>query len=365
MSKDASTIIELIFNYITKIQAAQSHEEILILLADMGRALADADRCTVWVVDQKHSKIWTKVAQGIDKITLDLHSGLVGHSIVNQEQLIINDVYADPRFNQEVDKRTGYKTTNMMVIPMFTNEHTVIGAFQVVNKETGNFDDRDLERLTLAASYAAESLESALLAEENDATQKELIYLMSEAVEKRSKETGNHIKRVAKYSKLLAIAYGLSQKEADDLEFASPMHDIGKIGIPDAILNKPGKLDFEEFEKMKTHAQLGHDILASSSRGTLKIAAIVAYEHHEKYNGKGYPQGLKGEEIHIFGRITALADVFDALGSDRCYKKAWPLEKILEMFKEERGEHFDPVLMDLFFENLDEIIQIRDQFQDK
>jgi len=130
-------------------------------------------------------------------------------------------------------------------------------------------------------------------------------------------------------------------------------------------LNKPGRFSDEEFEKMKEHAQLGYEMLKGSHRPLLKAASIVAYEHHEKYNGTGYPRGLKGEEIHIYGRITALADVFDALGGDRVYKKAWPDEKIFALIKEERGKHFDPQLVDLFFEYLEQFLEVRDQLQDR
>ena len=196
-------------------------------------------------------------------------------------------------------------------------------------------------------------------------TQKEVVFTMGSIGESRSKETGNHVKRVAEYSQLLAIYYGLSQKEAEMLKQASPMHDIGKVAIPDAILNKPGRFDEAERKIMDTHAALGYEMLKHSNRPLLKTAAIVAHEHHEKWDGTGYPRGLSGEEIHIYGRITALADVFDALGSDRCYKKAWDDEKIFNLFKEEKGKHFDPKLIDIFFEHLDEFLKIRDSLKDK
>ncbi len=182
--------------------------------------------------------------------------------------------------------------------------------------------------------------------------------------ESRSKETGNHVKRVAEYSKIIALHYGLNEEEAELLKQASPMHDIGKVAIPDAILNKPGKFTDDEFEQMKRHAELGYEMLKSSNRSLLKAAAIVAYEHHEKWDGSGYPRRLKGEAIHIYGRITALADVFDALGSDRVYKKAWDNEQIFQLFKEERGKHFDPKLIDIFFENLDAFLHVKERFKD-
>ncbi len=199
---------------------------------------------------------------------------------------------------------------------------------------------------------------------EIEETQKEIIYRMGEIGETRSNETGNHVKRVALYSKLLAELYGLEDEDIDLLFTASPMHDIGKVGIPDAILKKPSSLTQEEFQIMKTHAQAGYNILKCSKRKVLKAAAIVAMQHHEKWNGKGYPQGLKEDEIHIYGRITSIADVFDALGSDRCYKKAWKNQDIFDYLKDEREQSFDPELIDLFLENKEDFIAIRDKFKD-
>ncbi len=195
-------------------------------------------------------------------------------------------------------------------------------------------------------------------------TLKEVVFTMGAIGEIRSKETGNHVKRVAEYSRLLAQYYGLGREECELLKEASPMHDIGKIAIPDVVLNKPGILNDEERKVMDEHAQLGYEMLNHSQRPLLKAAAIVAYEHHEHYDGTGYPRGLKGEQIHIYGRITTLADVFDALGSDRVYKKAWRDEEIWEYFRAEKGKQFDPVLVDLFFEHLDTFLKIRDTFQD-
>ena len=195
--------------------------------------------------------------------------------------------------------------------------------------------------------------------------QREIIFTMGMMGEKRSKETGNHVKRVAEYSYLLAKLYGLSEDEANLIKEASPLHDLGKVAIPDSILNKPGKLTPKEFEIMKRHAQFGYDILKSSNTPIIKAAAIIAHQHHEKYNGKGYPQGLKGDEIHIYGAIVAIADVFDALGSNRVYKKAWDDERIINLFIEETGEHFHPVLANLFLANFEKFTAIRDRFKDE
>ena len=200
------------------------------------------------------------------------------------------------------------------------------------------------------------------LNEEIISTQKEVVFTMGAIGEARSQETGDHVKRVAEYSSLLGKLCGLDEEKCELLKQASPMHDIGKVAIPDNILNKPGKLTSDEFEIMKKHAELGYEMLKHSKRPILKASAEVAYTHHEKYDGSGYPHGLKAKDIPIYGRITAIADVFDALGHDRVYKEAWKMEDILEYFKKESGKHFDPELINLFFENLDEFIKIRDEY---
>ena len=244
----------------------------------------------------------------------------------------------------------------------------LVKAGKYTNTQTINRPD-ELGEISFAIKDMSKSIKEGIQQIENlhgeiTNTQKEIIYTMGEIAETRSKETGNHVKRVAEYSYLLAIKVGLSEEEANILKLASPMHDIGKVGIPDNILNKPGKLTYEEFEIMKTHAQLGFEMLRHSKKPILQAAAIVSREHHEKYNGLGYPRSLKKEEIHIFARITAIADVFDALGSDRVYKKAWADEKIIKLFNDEKGKHFDPNIVDLFLENIDEVYKIRSMFKD-
>jgi len=196
-------------------------------------------------------------------------------------------------------------------------------------------------------------------------TQKEILITMGTVAEMHSEETGNHVKRVAKYSELFARYYGLSKVEIKRVKDASSLHDIGKIAIPDYILNKAGELNKEEFEIMKGHTLLGYNMLKHSNKSLLKAAATIAYEHHEKYDGSGYPRGLKGEDIHIYGRILALADVFDALGSDRVYKKAWDDERIFALLREESGRHFDPKLIDIFFDHIDDFLKIRAMFSDR
>ena len=235
--------------------------------------------------------------------------------------------------------------------------------FLYVSKGT-RLELTDHQLLSYFSHNIAIAYENISLRELMRDSQRELSYILGEAVEKRSKETGSHVKRVANYSYLLAIHSGLAEYDAEVIKLASPLHDLGKIAIPDNILNKPGKHDADEWAIMQQHAELGYQILHRSSNEILQMGAIIARQHHEKWNGKGYPQGLSGEDIHIAGRITALADVFDALGSDRCYKKAWPLEQIIELIRNERGQHFDPALADILLNNLDAFIAIRDAYPD-
>jgi len=195
-------------------------------------------------------------------------------------------------------------------------------------------------------------------------TQTEVVLRLGEVVESRSKETAYHVIRVAEYSYLLARAMGLDEQEALVIKLASPMHDVGKIGIPDSVLLKPGPLTPEEYAVIKTHTDIGRKILGGSERILLKEAAVIAYTHHERWDGAGYPCGLAGEDIPRSGRITALADVFDALSCDRVYKKAWPRDRVLGFIAEERGRMFDPGLVDALLERQGEILLIQDRYRD-
>ncbi|MCG8530334.1 MAG: HD domain-containing protein [Desulfovibrionales bacterium] len=193
-------------------------------------------------------------------------------------------------------------------------------------------------------------------------TQREIVSTLGEVIEARSHETGGHVKRVAKVSRFLGNKLGIDEDHLDLLEAASPMHDVGKIGIPESILHKPGKLTPEEFEQIKTHTSIGKEILNGSNRELLQIASDIAHQHHERWDGKGYPNGLKEKEISIYARITMVADVYDALSSKRCYKEAWPEEKVLSFIASERAKAFDPKLVDIFLSNVEAIRTIREQY---
>jgi len=227
-----------------------------------------------------------------------------------------------------------------------------------------DINNLDRQLIEVFGTNIGVAFDNQAMFEEVELTQREMIYRMSEAVESRSKETSNHVKRVALTCQYLARVFGMKEKEVEILYKAAPLHDIGKIAIPDHILNKPGKLTGDEWQKMKAHAQIGYDILSSSGLKVLSAGAIVAAEHHENWDGSGYPKGKKGQDIHIYGRIAAIADVFDALVNKRCYKPAWSIVKTMDFFREMTAVKFDPNLVELLFKHQDALMAIQDKYAD-
>ena len=222
--------------------------------------------------------------------------------------------------------------------------------------------DRDL--IAVLTGNIGIALDNVYLGQEIVETQKEVVLTLGEVVETRLHEAANHVARVAEISYHLARLWRMGDDEPELLRLASPMHDLGKIGIPDNILLKPGKLTEDEMRVMRTHSSIGHRLLCKSERPILQTASIIALQHHERWDGKGYPEGRSGEDIHIYGRITAVADVFDALLSRRCYKEPWDRDAVLKLVREERGRQFDPVLVDLLLSNIDLFIGIWEAMPD-
>jgi len=188
--------------------------------------------------------------------------------------------------------------------------------------------------------------------------ERETLLRLAKAGEYRDEDTGNHVLRMARYSRAIAEYLGLSKSDCDEIEYASPMHDIGKIGIPDYILLKPGHLSTSEWELMKQHTVIGHEILAESESRFIQTGSVIALSHHEKYDGTGYPYGISGEEIPLPARIVAVADVYDALRSTRPYKPSWPREDAIRYINEQSGKHFDPACVEAFVKQLESIHEI-------
>ncbi|AKU22717.1 DUF3369 domain-containing protein [Massilia sp. MB5] len=234
----------------------------------------------------------------------------------------------------------------------------------LVLKGVDEISEIDAKLLEVFCSGVAIAFDNILLNQEITDTQAELILRLGDVVESRSNEAGNHVRRMAEICQMLGQAGGLPDDETAVLTHAAPMHDIGKIATPDAVLLKPGKLDAAEWEIMKQHPAVGLSILDGSQRPILKAAAVIAHQHHEKYDGSGYPQGLKGENIHLYARIVAVADVFDALMHKRCYKDAWPVEQVIGHLREVAGHHLDPKYVELLIQNMDRALAINERFPD-
>ncbi len=220
--------------------------------------------------------------------------------------------------------------------------------------------DRDL--LNIFSLNIAAAFENLFLNKEIINTQKDVIFVLGEVIEARSGETGHHVRRVAESSRLMAEFLGLAPQDIELLWLSSPMHDLGKIGISDTILNKQEPLTVEEWNIIRKHPEVGSIILQGQEREVFQSGMTICLQHHEKWDGSGYPKGLKGEEIHLFARITALIDVFDALYHERAYKPAWPLDRILQLLADEKGRHFEPGLVDLFMDHLDDFIAIQARY---
>jgi putative two-component system response regulator len=300
--------------------------------------------------------------------------------LANDPDLLVVD-YMMPRLTGvELVRRLRAGKPDTPILMVTANSDTALrhealqcGVTDFLNKPVDNveFLARARNMLALRASHKTLANHAAQLADEVRkateavvARERETIFCLSKAAEHRDPETGAHILRMAHYSRLIARCLGLPDDEQELLLAAAPMHDIGKVGTPDLILLKPGRLDPEEMAVMKRHAVIGYEVLRGSSSPLLQAAAEIAHTHHEKFDGSGYPRGLAGEQIPLFGRIVAVADVFDALTSARPYKAAWSLERALQLLVEGRGNHFDPACVDAFMAAWDEVLEIRQRFQD-
>ena len=355
-------------------QNRQGLEKIINATADIFR-LQSMEQLVSGVLMQVMSII------GIDESAFYGHSSsFISHKNKKPEECNVNDMFiisGTGRFeamsNQPINQtlkpdviqhiNTAYKeqrsvfTDDSCIVYLRNNSLIYIDG----NKKLNTLEQSLLDIFSANVTVAFENVE---LNEEILETQKEVIFTLGSTTEFRSNETGNHIARVSEMSRKLAILAGLTVDDAELIRLASPMHDVGKIGIPDNILLKPEKLTDEEFEIMKTHTTIGYDLLKHSSRPIFQAAATIAYQHQEKWDGTGYPRGLSGMDIHVFGRIISIVDVFDALSSSRCYKDAWSAEKIKVYFNEQKNKHFDPELVDIFIDNFDSFTKFREQLGD-
>jgi putative nucleotidyltransferase with HDIG domain len=322
-----------------------------VTMEEVARIL-EADRCTVFLLDEERQELWSIVAMGIEKgkeIRFPADKGIAGYVAMTGEVLNIPDAYQDKRFNPEIDRKTGYRTRNMLTMPLKNKNKEIIGVFQVLNKKDGPFNREDEELLSAISQIVATAVENSILYEEQVASLNSFVETLSATLDTRDYITAGHSRRVTLYTLAICRQMGMGQECCEQLRYAALLHDIGKLGIPESVLFKKGRLTEQEYEEIKKHPAVTRQILESIRfPRKLKKVPDIASTHHEKLNGQGYPQGLKGEEIPLGGRVLALADVFDALTSHRQYRDREPLEKVWGIIERERDQAFDGEIMDVF-----------------
>ncbi len=346
------------------VAAETSLDTLLGIIAEEVRNILSADRCSVFLVDFYKGELWTKIALGMEEkvLRIPIGQGIAGFVARTGSAVNIRDAYKDTRFAQDLDRITGYQTRSVLAVPLRGRDGKALGVFEVLNKAKGSFTEEDEGLLRILATMAATFIENATLYDDLRRSHLETIYRMALVAEYRDQEdTGRHLRRMSRFSGILAEGLGLSFLEAEDIRYAAPLHDIGKIAIPDAILRKPAKLTPEEFEEMKKHTIYGAKMLANAESRLLRLAAKIAVGHHEWWDGTGYPYALKGEAIPLEARIVTVADVFDALSSKRVYKGEWTVEDALKYIRESVGKQFDPKVVAVLVEKFAEILEARDE----
>jgi len=342
-------------------------DALLRLIAEATVTMVGSERATIYIVDQARQELWSRVAtgKGVGELRFPIGVGIAGTVAQTGETISIPDAYADPRFNDESDKRTGFRTRNLLALAMTDHDGAVIGVFQAINKKDGDFTTEDETTLRALASSAAVAVENAQLVTAQKRLWLSLIETLATTVDARDQQTAGHSKRVTRYAAVIGAEAGLSDEDLERLQAAALLHDYGKIAVRDRFLQKPGKLDEAEFAYMKAHAEktaefLGYLDFPPDMREVPEIAA----QHHERMDGTGYPKGLRGGEILIGARIVAAADVFDALTAPRYYKPAYSIERTLEMMDGMAGAHLDPAIMAAVHRALPELERTIDELKD-
>jgi len=360
-AKEFQNKIAMIAKFGYQIAHEKHLDKLIELLAEQVRILLHADRCSVFIMNKNKKELWSKVAHEINGRILHfpITQGVIGYVASTGRTANIVDAYNDPYFNMDSDRRTGYKTKTILAMPMKNAGGQILGVFQVLNKKQGIFSLEDEGLLHLLSSIAAAAVENAELYENIRKSEYETITRLAMVTQLRDRnDLAGHLKRMSEYSKLIAEAMGVPIERSEIIRFASLLHDIGKVGVPDNILLLRRKLNDEEFEEMKKHTIYGAKVLEHPENELLKVARDVALGHHENFDGSGYPYGLQGDDIPLEARIVSVADVFDALMSKRVYKEGWGLNKTLEFIKEQTGRKFDPKVVQALFKCLPKICEV-------
>ncbi|MBQ4492993.1 MAG: HD domain-containing protein [Elusimicrobiaceae bacterium] len=362
---DAQEKLNLLTEFGKQIAHHSSLDTLLGLIAQQIQKIIGVKRCFIFIKDDSKKEFWSKIASGKGLKYSEIHLPLNGNNIAcavakSGHTINIADAYSDSRFSKELDIITGFKTTSLLAVPLRNKEGKVIGVFQLNNKEDNTpFNSRDEGLLKLLATLASGNIEIAALYEEVKLANLETIYRLAVAAEYRDQhDTKTHLAHISAVCEILAKQLGFSAGEVENIKNASLLHDIGKVAIPDHILLKPGKLTPQEYELMKQHTKYSEKILKGAKSKILETAYKMSVSHHEKWDGSGYPNGLKGEEIPLEARILAVADVFDALCMNRVYKKAWPLEEAYNYIVSKAGKDFDSKVVEVFKREFPQILKL-------
>ena len=351
------------------VAAEKDIDKLMQTIAEEARNAVQADRCTVFLYDKETDELWSKVALGLgsQELRFNASQGIAGSVFRTGEIINIKDAYSDDRFNKDVDAKTGYKTKTILCMPIRNIEQEIIGVFQILNKMSGYFTQEDEDILISIGSSAGISLENAKLfarqqelLEEQKVVFDSFISTLAASIDARDKITAGHSTRVRMYATLIAEEFGLDKKDLEIIQKAAALHDIGKIGIRDSVLQKEGKLTPEEYQHIQEHVEITHNILEKIHMSDdFKMITEIACSHHEKFDGSGYYRHLKGEEIPFGGRILAVADVFDAITSKRHYRDKMPIQKVISILIGDSGTHFDKNIVDKFLSiSLDKIVGV-------
>lgn len=353
-----TNLIIALSNIARSVNAEANIDKLLMTIAEQTKLVLNADRCTVFLYDKEKDELCSKVALGMgeEEIRFPAGKGLAGSVFKTGESIRIKDAYSDSRFNPEIDKITGYKTYNMLCMPIHNINYEIIGVFQVLNKKDGSFTDADEDILFAIGTNAGIAIENNRLLSirqnmlnEQRKLFESLIDTLAASIDAKDSLTLGHSSRVRLYSELIAKELQLPQDLINIISKAAMLHDIGKIGTKDAVLQKKGSLTDEEYEHIKEHVKITYDILRNTNiNESFKEITEIAASHHEKYDGTGYFRGLKGEEIPLGGRILAIGDVFDAVTSVRHYRDRMPIKNALNIILEGRNKHFDSKIIDAF-----------------
>lgn len=358
-----------IINVARTLAAETSLELLLKTVAEEIKKVIEADRCTVFLLDRVNNELVSKIALGMgtQELRFPADKGLAGFVAQNGEVVNIKDAYSDARFNQDVDKETGYKTQTVLCMPIWNMKHEILGVFQVLNKRSGVFTKEDEDVLIAIGSSAGIAIENARLFESQQTMinqQKELfenfVDTLAASIDARDKITAGHSGRVRMYSELICDVLNTDEKTKANIIHAAILHDIGKIGIRDAVLQKNGKLTDDEYQHIQEHVKITYEILNRVYISEeFKEVAEIASSHHEKYDGTGYFRQLKGPEIPLGGRILAVSDVFDAITSKRHYREKMPIKNALDIIQFGSWKHFDGDVVEAFFNiRLDKLVSV-------